>query len=66
MEQKWKDPAVQGEVGCASDWRHSPDYNPFDDDIKHQLRLAHLQRRYRLGGLRAALVAGLVYDGGAR
>ncbi len=66
MEQKWKDPAGQGGVGCASDCRHSPDCNPFGDNIKHQLRLAHLQRRYRLGHARAALVASLLYDGGAR
>ncbi len=34
MTQKRKNPAVQGGVRCASDWRHSPDNNLPDNEMQ--------------------------------
>ena len=66
MTQKRMNPAVQGGVRCASDWRHNPDISIFGDNIKHRLRLSHLRRWHVLTGSRAAFIAGLVFDGGSR
>ncbi len=66
MAQKWKNPAVQGGVRCASDWRHNPDISIFGNDIKYPLRLSRCQRWHGLSGARATLIASLVFDGGRR
>ena len=34
MERKMKNPAVQGGVRCASDWRHNPNNNPPNDETQ--------------------------------
>ena len=66
MRRCMENPAVQGGVRCASDWRHNPNISIFDDNIKHRLRLSHLRRWHGLTGSRAALIAGLVFGEGVR
>ncbi len=67
MTQKRKNPAVQGGVRRRLAERlDTPDYNTLPSNIKHRLRLSRLQRRHGLSGSRAALIAGLVFDGGSR
>ncbi len=52
MTQKRKNPAGEGGVRCASDWRHNPDNNPPNDETQH------------LPGLGG--IADLAFDGRAR
>ena len=67
MARKTENPAGEGGVrNCLLLTSDDPDYTPIASDIKHQLRLSRLQRRFGLNGPRAELVARLIFDGGAR
>ena len=60
-----ENPAGQGGVRrCLAERLDTPDYTTLPSNIKHRLRLSRLQ--HGLSGSRAALIAGLVFDGGRR
>ena len=68
MRRRMKNPADGdgGVLKCLPGRLDTLPYSTVAHELKHLMRASFLRRRHGLSGSRAALVAGLVYDGGAR
>ncbi len=65
MAQKWLNPAGEGEaLKRLARQLDGAEYNTLSSNIKHRLRMSRLRHWHGLSRSRAALIAGLAFDGG--